>query len=501
MAGCSSKSRFTKGKECAAFGCSSRSYDLIEGEKVLTSNVFFLFPKEPAVVKDWCNLIKRQNNKDGFKVGKYTCICSKHFLPSDVRKAPGGTRHSLVKGARPVLHAWNDFKVKERKPPTVRTAQTHVTVVTPKTTTIISNADSSPQSDTSNLVVGNLSDPENELSELEKLREELRTVKNQLEEEKQKNETFAEHVMMNDKNINHYTGFPSKQVFDSVYEYLDPGLHGENLVLFNSQNANESENRGRPRILSPLHAFVLTLVRLRRNFDVVHLSYLFKVSEGTVSNTVSTWINFLYIKLGSIPIWPSLQSVKLNMPQSMREKFPNVKCIIDCVEFKVSVPSSLTLHKMMYSDYKSHTTIKVLVGIAPGGGFTFISSSFPGSISDKQITIKSGILNPDLWEPGEQLMADRGFTVAEYLQPLGVSLVIPSFLKGRSQFGEEEVVRSQQIANERIHVERMIQRLKCYHIFDRVIPLNMMGSINQIVTICGILSNFQEPILKKNSQT
>ena len=75
MAGCSSKSRFTKGKECAAFGCSSHSYDLIEGEKVLTSNVFFLFPKEPAVVKDWCNLIKRQNDKDGFKVGKYTCVC------------------------------------------------------------------------------------------------------------------------------------------------------------------------------------------------------------------------------------------------------------------------------------------------------------------------------------------------------------------------------------------------------------------------------------------
>ena len=56
---------------------------------------------------------------------------------------------------------------------------------------------------------------------------------------------------------------------------------------------------------------------------------------------------------------------------------------------------------------------------------------------------------------------------------------------------------SQQIANERIHVERMIQRLKCYHIFDRVIPLNMAGSLNQIISVCAILSNFQELILKK----
>ena len=57
---------------------------------------------------------------------------------------------------------------------------------------------------------------------------------------------------------------------------------------------------------------------------------------------------------------------------------------------------------------------------------------------------------------------------------------------------------SQQIANEQIHVERMIQRLKCYHIFDRAIPLNMIGSLNQIISVCAILSNFQEPILKNN---
>ena len=38
---------------------------------------------------------------------------------------------------------------------------------------------------------------------------------------------------------------------------------------------------------------------------------------------------------------------------------------------------------MMYSDYKSHTTVKTLVGIALGGGFTFISNIYPGSISDK----------------------------------------------------------------------------------------------------------------------
>ena len=156
----------------------------------------------------------------------------------------------------------------------------------------------------------------------------------------------------------------------------------------------------------------------------------------------------------------------------MKEKYPNVRCIIDCVEFKTETPSSLVLHKMMYSDHKSHATVKTLTGIAPpGGGFTFILNTYPGSISDKEIVVKSGFLNPNLWGKGDIVMADRGFLIEDYLKPLGVGLVISNFLKGRDQFTIKETVKSQQIANERIHVERMIQRLKCYHIFDRVLPI------------------------------
>ena len=268
------------------------------------------------------------------------------------------------------------------------------------------------------------------------------------------------------------------------------------MILYNSQLANEDETRGRKRALSPMISFILILVRLRRNSDVKHLMYLFKTSEGIVINTILTWINYMYIKLRSLYIWPNASQVKRNMPNSMEENFPNVKCIIDCVEFKIAVPSSLVLYKLMYSDYKSHTTVKDLVGIALGGGFTFISSVFPGSISDKNIKVKSGLLNRQMWELGEELMADRGFTIEDYLSPLGVKLVIPSFLKGREQFTEEEVIKSQQIANKCIHVERMIQRLKCFHIFDIVIPLQMIGSLNQIITVCALLCNFQEPIIK-----
>ena len=110
--------------------------------------------------------------------------------------------------------------------------------------------------------------------------------------------------------------------------------------------------------------------------------------------------------------------------------------------------------------------------------------------------MKSLLLNPNIWEQGDIIMADQGFLIENYLKPLGVCLEMPNFLKGRDQFTIKETFKSQQIANERIYVKRMI-RLKCYHTFDRVLPINMLGSLNQIISVCALLSNFQEPILKK----
>lgn len=129
------------------------------------------------------------------------------------------------------------------------------------------------------------------------------------------------------------------------------------------------------------------------------------------------------------------------------------------------------LHKTMYSDYKSHTIVKAHVGIVQGGGFTFILSVFPGSISNKDLTVKYWLLNRELWGPGEGLMAAWWITIEGYLPPLGVKLVTSAFLKGHKQFTEEEVTKRQQIASGCIQIERMIQQLKCFRASERLILL------------------------------
>ena len=103
-----------------------------------------------------------------------------------------------------------------------------------------------------------------------------------------------------------------------------------------------------------------------------------------------------------------------------------------------------------FSSYKN-TTAKGLLGIAPSGAPTFISDLYTSSISDKDITKQSGIL--ELLEKGDECMADKGFNIKDLLEPIGVTLNITPFLSHKGQFDAGEVENTQSIASIRIHVE------------------------------------------------
>ena len=102
-------------------------------------------------------------------------------------------------------------------------------------------------------------------------------------------------------------------------------------------------------------------------------------------------------------------------------------------------------------------TFKALVGITPNGVLSFVSDLKAGSVSDKQIVIKSGLL--DLCEEGDAIMADKGFLISDLTTPKKIHLIVPPKLANRKQMPKNDVSSTRHIANLWIHVERHIWNL------------------------------------------
>lgn len=181
------------------------------------------------------------------------------------------------------------------------------------------------------------------------------------------------------------------------------------------------------------------------------------------------------------------------MPADFKDKFPTTRVVIDCTEERREMPGSLLLNSELFSSYKNHVTLKALVGTAPSGAITFISQLYTGSISDREIVLRSGLLSQK-FEDGDSVMADKGFQIQDIL-PLGVKLNIPPFLGGNSQMSAEDVIRTQQIVGLRIHVERAINKIKNFLVWKGEIPLSLFGVVNQMWSVYAFLRNAQDPLI------
>ena len=314
---------------------------------------------------------------------------------------------------------------------------------------------------------------------------------------KLQNSTFGvERFGTDDTKINFYTGFNDFKTLYALFSSLKPTA--ENMTRWTQQLRNLSSsqiiksNVFRNESLSLIDQFFVYLFRVRRGFPEQDLAVLFNVSQSSVSRILTTWCNYLYVMLGCLPIWPSRSVIDSTMPECFKITYPKTSVILDCTEIKVQTPSSQALNSEIYSNYKSHTTFKSLIGITPSGSVSFVSSLYTGAIGDKSITNLCGIV--DLLEPNDQVMADQGFLIDDLLKTKQASLVIPPFLGQKGKFTEAEVMKTHEIARLRIHVEGAIRRIEEYHIFDGVVPLNLAPSINQYWTVCAILTNFKGPL-------
>ncbi|KAM7296420.1 uncharacterized protein ISCGN_021579 [Ixodes scapularis] len=241
---------------------------------------------------------------------------------------------------------------------------------------------------------------------------------------------------------------------------------------------------------------LLTLMKLRLGLVYGDLSRRFGVSVSTVGNIFRAMLATLGRILRNVVVWLSKETIFRNVPQSFEENgFAGTTCILDCTEVFLQRPKKLLARAQTYSSYKGHNTVKFLVAIAPHGSVMFVSKVYGGRASDKHIVRDSGIIS--YFQHGDQVMADRGFSLDPEMEAKGVVLNVPAFTRGKLQLSEREVTETRRIASVRIHVERAINRIKSYRILKQALPIQHRKVANEIVYVCAGLCNLKGPLIKK----
>ncbi|KAH9366783.1 hypothetical protein HPB48_014473 [Haemaphysalis longicornis] len=277
----------------------------------------------------------------------------------------------------------------------------------------------------------------------------------------------------------YYTGLPSFEVFEALHNALANGM--------------PRPIKGPEPKLSHAEEFLMVLVRLRTGLPIKELARNFGMTMSHCSKTFSKWVLYMQAALKSMTRFPTLAEVQRNLPHHFKG-FEDTRVVIDCTEIKIQKPSAMEAQKHTFSPYKHDNTQKVLIGATPDGYICFVSRAWGGSQSDREMVIKSDLLS--LLNPGDAIMMDKGFKIFDVL-PAGVKVHMPPFNRpSQGQMSAADVLKTRQIARARVHIERVIRRIKEYHILGTGCnPLTMADVVDAVVQSCAYLCNFRYKLL------
>ena len=285
-----------------------------------------------------------------------------------------------------------------------------------------------------------------------------------------------EEFIKNDQKVKYYTGLPNGELLMEVFKLVVPFPGNKEEWYWKS--------------------FISTLMKLRLNCGLQDLAYRLQVSLSTMTRRYQEMIDMMYVRLNFLIFWPERENLIKTMPLCFRPVYGvKVVAIIDCYEVRIEKPSNLVAKGATWSQYKQANTVKILIGISPQGVTTFVSDSWGGRVSDKHLTRESGLLKKLL--PGDILLADRGFDIAEEVGLMQASLEIPAFTKGLTQLSPVDIEKTRKLANLRIHIERVIGATRQrFSILSSTLPIQYMKSsrddipvVDKIIRICSALNN------------
>lgn len=240
-----------------------------------------------------------------------------------------------------------------------------------------------------------------------------------------------------------------------------------------------------PRKLTNDELLILCLIYMRQYVSQLFLSWIFNVSESTISRCIESIHNILYEKLSCKIFLPPREQRNSNM---VLFDGNIISMIIDGAEQEVYKPMEKNVEQSVYSGKKCYHTFTKLIGVSPNGIIYAISPSYHGSVAD----ITMALMDENRWfkmlDSDECIMADKGFRGLETYH----KTIIP-FVGKQLPFAKE--LFNQQIASIRIVVENAIRAVKEWKICGLCLRTNMgdwesaLEYHNRNWVVCSAMSN------------
>lgn len=244
---------------------------------------------------------------------------------------------------------------------------------------------------------------------------------------------------------------------------------------------------------------VIFLVKIKHGMPFSAIAVLFAIHETTASRIFHSVLGTLAHATQKWIYKPHLRVIRETMPECFKLNYPECTLIVDCTELRTETPSEVRQQHVLYSSYKNGFTLKFLVAIAPSGLIVYKSQSFGGRCSDAHIVLDSDFL--DIIEEGDVILADKGFPgIRAGVAGKSAVLIMPPFSTGNQPFSREQLKQTHDIAQVRVHVERMIQRIKTHGILQHRIPISLIPAMSKIFHMCCVLANLQSPIIQHNGK-
>nr|XP_023012459.1 uncharacterized protein LOC111502577 [Leptinotarsa decemlineata] len=447
----------------------SHSYCSVkECKNYLSENIsLHRFPRDPKLAMQW--KIKLKISKP---LSKCMCVCSEHFDKEDFTLNTRDRKLKRLKiGVIPSQKIPKEISTKRKKPKNGGSLRTWSRVSSDDLSKSIQLL--------ADISVGDEDPSLRKRQSRRQLTQYHETITNRLnvfvDEEVQTSFPFNNlDVMNSDYSIKCFTGV-HPTLINTLVDCSNNAL---------TCNSNDIPDNLKLRI-------VLVLFKLKRNLSFDCLAIIFNLPKTTCTKYFYSTLSLLATVLRPIVKWPTKEEIQANTPRCSKH-FENTRVVLHCTEIKVRKSKILTDRLESFLYFKNTLALKVLTGITPSGLIAYVGPCYGGKTSNEAIFNGCDFTSP--LDPSEDLVVNKSFWIGKESEDYLVEIIQPSFLD-KKQLSEEEATLTSNTPRTRIHIDRVIQKMKSFKIISSQIEWFMIPHMDDAMIVIAGLLNLSPPIL------